>query len=195
VGSYLGCQFGGRMMDRYAPPIGGVAAVEVTQVIENGDPQETREEKLDAPLPRWEDPTAQQSAWRYLDLSSTVNRLVTGKETPPEPDLGQAVDANRDGTITLVELQAIPDTGLRLGNRIYSREELTKTCRRVVALKDGDKTPEDVHDAEIRITRADWLAAQSHDWTRFWMWPSGAALAVCVLFLLAFRDKTTEQGP
>ena len=189
VGSFLGCQFGGRMMDFYGPPIGGMPAVEVAQVVEDGTKRESRVEKADAPLPRWEDPAAAQSAWRYLDLSSTVNRLVTGKETPPEPDLGQAVDADRDGTITLAELQAIPDSGLRLGNRIYARGALIKTCHEVAVLKESDTMAGDVRDADIRITRADWLAAQSHDWTRFWMWPAGAALAVCALFLLAFRDK------
>ena len=52
------------MMDLFPAPVGNMAAV----VEDEGQPPR--------PLPPWNDPEAATSAWRYLDLSGTVKRLL-----------------------------------------------------------------------------------------------------------------------
>ena len=67
------------------------------------------------PLPPWDDPDAATSAWRYLDLSGTVASLVYGEQKQAaQPDMGATFDTNRDGKITLAEIEASAGVGVRV---------------------------------------------------------------------------------
>ena len=185
----VGCNVAGRMMEmpQYQAPVRSMPAVELVAASDAAG-SASRTDRPQASLPRWDDPAAAQSVWRFLDLSGTLNQLMTGKAPAVEPDLGQKLDADRDGVITLAELQKVPDEGLSLGKFVYSRDELIKVFQKIAAIKKADFPA-----AEIRVTRADWIAAQSHDWKRFWLWPSAAAFAVCLLFMVAYRDRPIRE--
>jgi nucleoside transporter len=187
----VGCNVSGSMMEmpRFQAPVSSMPAVELVAVSESGGQQQSVNREQ-ASLPRWDDPAAAQSAWRYLDLAGVIERYRKGddKSPPAEPDLGQKLDADYDGAITLAELQKVPDGGLSLGKFVYSRDELIKVFQKIAAIKKAD-----VPASEIRVTRADWIAAQSHDWKRFWLWPAAAAFAVCLLFVLAYRERPIQE--
>ena len=188
VGWLLGTTFlGGYLMDHFPAQVPNMPAAKVTKT---DDGTEQKKPDQEAALPKWNDPDAATSAWRYLDLSATINSIITGEEAKPEPDLADKLDSNKDGILTLAEVEKIPDDGLRLGNMIYSRDEMIEVFNKIVKLK---KSGEEAANGESGITRDDWLAAQSHDWTSLWLWPSGMAFAICAFFLLFFRDKPRED--
>jgi len=54
-----------------------------------------------------------------------------------------------------------------------------------VALRKADT------DHDSRVSRAEWLQAQSYDWYHIWLWPAIAAAVTLVLFWLGFRDEST----
>ncbi|MHC4177348.1 MAG: MFS transporter, partial [Planctomycetota bacterium] len=110
-----------------------------------------------------------------------------------KPDIAEMLDANGDGQITKAELAQIPDDGLKSGDKVYAENDLIGVFEKidgnkevrtkadfVAALKDAERN-------EIRVTRSDWLDAQSYQWSRIWFWPAGMAAIVCVLFWLGSR--------
>jgi predicted RND superfamily exporter protein len=97
-------------MNQSPPDLASMAAIEV----------ETDKPVEEAKLPRWDDPDAADSPWRFLDLSSTVNNWLKKdddqkEEEEPNLDLAQQLGTDKDGNITLAiieELQsALRDTG------------------------------------------------------------------------------------
>lgn len=182
VGFFLGAQLAGYMLDRFPAQIASMPATELPpRAGVAGQPV------AKAPLPAWNDPQAAASVWRYLDLTSTINRLRTGKEPAPTPDLAQKLDGDQDGTITMAEVQATPDTGLELGGLVYARDDLAATFRAIAAL--GGKP---VADEDIRLTRDNWLAAQACTWEKIWFWPAVVSLLIFLIFMVAFRDRAPE---
>jgi nucleoside transporter len=108
VGWLLGSTLGGHLMKWIPAQIAGMPAVAVSRTVKPGGIIEQQWTKLpEAPLPRWDDPQAAHSAWRYLDLSASINRLVTGKLAPPAPDLPALLGIDPDGETTLAELETI----------------------------------------------------------------------------------------
>jgi hypothetical protein len=140
------------------------------------------------PLPPWEDPDAATSAWRYLDLSGTVASLVYGeqKQAVP-PDMGSTFDTNRDGEITLTEIEAAPESVFEFGGQKYQRDELLTAVAKITA----DKKKVE----QIGVTRKQWLAAQSCDWQPIWLYPGIGVLVVLVIFLLAFKPPQKAAEP
>ena len=192
VGWMLGSKFGGLLMDRFPAEVPKMPAVKVATLVENGTTTILRTQVPDAPLPTWNDPGAAQSLWRYLDLSATINQMVTGKAPEPQPDLAEKLGAGTAGVITLAEVQAIPAEGITFGDFTYSRAEMVAVFEKIAGLKSGS-TPVPAAGGPISLTREQWLAAQSHDWRQFWLWPAGAAFAVCAFFALAFHDKKEPE--
>lgn len=174
VSFFAGAKLAGYMIDRFAPPVTSIAAVDA----------KTGKAVEKAPLPAWNDPAAAKSAWRYLDLSGTINQWRTGEEPKETPDLAKELDKNKDGKITWAEVDAVAEEGVVIGDFKYSRKALAGIFRTIANLGGGKVT-----DSNISLTRPDWLAAQSCDWKSIWFWPAVAALAVAVFFMLAFRDK------
>jgi len=179
VGYFLGAKGAGLMMDRFPPAIPTMAAVDV----------EKGEAVAEAKLPRWDDPNANPT-WGYLNLSATVSDLIKGKdeEAKPKLDLGQQLDTDKNG-LTLTEVEAIPDTGLEVDGLRYSREDMIDVFNRMAALRPADQEAED----PVRLTRKEWLKAQSCDWMPIWIWPSILLFVLLVVFAVGFRDKEESQ--
>lgn len=70
-----------------------------------------------------------------------------------------------------------PKTNLR-----YGREDL------LVAVGKADR------DGDGRVTRAEWRAAQTHDWFHIWLWPALAAAGTLAFFWVGFRDPPPEPS-
>jgi hypothetical protein len=177
VGYFLGAQGGGQMIEQFPAPVTEMAAVN----------PETGESAGDAGLPRWSDPDAATSAWRYLDLSTTLKRAM-GEEVPePGPDMAAQLDANKDGTITLEEVEAYDEPILVVDGTGYAKENLS----------DVFKT---IHDeleltGPVALTREQWLAAQSNDWQPIWFWPAVGCFVILAFFALGFQDKQIAAEP
>lgn len=176
VGWFLGTQLGGILMEK--PDIKAA----ITSMAAG--------EKKKASLPTWSDPMAATSAWRFLDLPGMANRLITGKRPEPKKDLGTLVDTNGDGVITREELDKVPEAGLKIGEDTYSRADLVSVFQRVADWK-AEKTKEKVP-AELSVSRADWLEAQSHNWKLLWFFPVLMGSVICGLFVVLFRDPEVE---
>jgi hypothetical protein len=135
VGYLLGAKGAGFMMGRFPPDLAAMPAV----IAATGQPTE-------AMLPRWDDPQAATSAWRYLDLSGTIKGLLQSPQERAKLDeknlvvlLGQ-LDADHNGTISPAEIDAIADAGLKVGELTYSKDEITKQFQGVqesLGLKGG----------------------------------------------------------
>ncbi|HYW81168.1 MAG TPA: MFS transporter, partial [Thermoguttaceae bacterium] len=176
----IGGNLGGFLMDQNPPEIATMAAVSV----------ETSEPVADAKLPRWDDPAAATSAWRYLDLSTTVSNLISpkaeGEEKPAPKDLAQQLDTDKDGLITIDEIEAFAEPAVEVDGLRYSKEDLTTVFKQIADLKKSDT---------VSLTRADWLKVQSNDWGPIWLYPSIFLFVVLGIFLLGFRDDPVEEAP
>ncbi len=148
----------------------------------------TEGEIVAAPLPSWVDPNAGDSAWKYLDLSSTVGAMLR-KEQAAAPtrgaDFGAANDANKDGQLQLAEIPESwieqPDTTKPESNLTYSGEEL----RKAFATLD----PESIG----TLTVTQWRAARAHNWQKIWIWPALMAGVTSLLFWLGFHDRISAS--
>ena len=180
VGMFLGSNGGGQMMKLFPAPVPDMGAA-----LGAAPGADTR------PLPPWEDPDTATGAWRYLDLSGTVSSLVYGEQTQAAPpDLGATFDANNDRTITLAEIQAAPEASFTFGGQQYQREEIAAAFKKVAGLQSQQAAPDDL----VRLTRKQWLRAQSCDWQPIWLWPGIGVFAILVIFLLAFRLPPKEAA-
>jgi len=174
VGMFLGSLGGGQMMETFPAPVRNMAAA-----LGGTDSR---------PLPPWEDPNAATSAWRYLDLSGTLSSVVYGEQAKEAaPDLAAKLDANRDGTITLAEVQTAPEATLQFGEHSYQRDELVAVFQKIAGLSSGGAV-----DDQVGLTRKQWLSAQSANWEPIWLYPGIGMFVILVIFLLAFRPPPKE---
>jgi nucleoside transporter len=202
VGWFIGAQICGRTMDRYPPLVKNMPATQNTA--------EGVKKIPEASLPTWAAPGAATSLWRYLNLSATIKGWFSEEQGPATSDIGQKLDtAPADGRITLAELQQVPQSGLQLGANTYAKQDLINVFRRIdghqqVRTKaDFRAVLQDTPTGELRVTRSQWVEAQSYQWPRIWVWPAGMALVVCALFWLGSRatepsgetDKKAEASP
>ncbi len=179
VGYLLGAQGAGLMMgnEKLKPDIPTMPATTAEGV-----------KKTDAPLPRWDDPNAATSAWRFLDLSGTVKGLLQkdeGKKEEPQLDLARQLDTNNDGKITIGEIEAIEGDGVTVDKLVYSKENLIDTFNNVHKQLGLE--------GEVALERAYWLEVQSLKWKHIWLWPSIGLWVVLIFFALAFYDKPDEE--
>lgn len=195
VGYLLGAKGAGLMMEQFPAQVGGIEAIKYA--IGGTRPAGT------VALPTWSDPKAAESAWRYLDLESTIKGLWSEEKKEEardedgkviQKDFGQAVDTDGNGTITVDEVNAIPDEGLRIGDFHYKRDDLVKVVKEIAALqKTGEDGGGPATEGQIGVTRKQWVASQSVQWAPIWLWPSGFAACVFLVFVLGFRDKPQEE--
>lgn len=139
--------------------------------------------ELKTPLPPWNAPP---SAWDYLNLSGTVNQLISGEQPKPTADIQDELDQDGDGKITMAEVKDMGDAGVTFGGTIYSRDEMIGLFKRVAKAQGGEED-------QISLDRKQWLRAQSCNWAPIWLWPSAAAFVILAIFALAFRDKPREE--
>ena len=80
---------------------------------------------------------------------------------------------------------------LQFGEHQYQRDELVAVFKKIASLPAGGAVPDD----QVRLTRKQWLAAQSCDWQPIWLYPGIGVLVVLVIFLFAFRPPRREAEP
>jgi hypothetical protein len=183
VGFLLGAKGAGLMMDKFPADVPTMTATV-------GDTN-AKDEK--APLPRWDDPNAETSAWRYLDLSGTLKNLLPkteeegDQEDAPKLDLAQQLDADKDGTITVAEIEAFEGSTVTVDGFNYAKADLTaifEKAHKTLGLE-----------GEVALNRTQWLEVQSNKWKPIWLYPSIGLFAILAFFALAFRDKPDEEAP
>jgi MFS family permease len=177
VGWLLGAQYAGYMMKQHPPQVRNMAAV---LGAESNDKR---------PLPPWNNPDTATSAWRYLDYSATLRSLVTGEAPQPVNDLAGELDDDGDGVLTMAEVEAVPDAGVTIGGHDYSRADLAAAFKAIANIEaEGEVAGDD-----IRLTRDQWLAAQSCNWRPIWLWPAAGASVILLIFALGFRDPVNAK--
>ena len=183
-GWFFGAKAGGLMIDTFPADVTTMAAVNA----------ETKEGVKDAKLPRWDDPDAATSAWRYLDLSTTIGNLISDDDAEAKPvakDLAQQLDADKkDGRITLAEIDAFPEPAVTVDGLAYSKDDLADVFRKIAALQ---KSGEGVQEGQVGLTRDQWLEAQSAKWGPIWLYPSVAAFVILAVFFVGFREERAEE--
>jgi len=100
-------------------------------------------------LPTWNDPTLENSAWRFLNLSATVNTML-GNPPPPVYHLGGELDTNKDNIITADEIAAITAEGVKIGDETYSKADIEEIFVQISRHLSGRGDP-----SQTPITRAD----------------------------------------
>ncbi len=174
IGWFVGAKGAGFMKDKYHADVTGMPGVVVN----------SKEEKDSAKLPGWDDPTAGDSALRYLDLSGTVKRLL-GDTAEAKPDLAKLMDVNADGTITVAEIEEFKDADFEVGGMKYKKADLITTFEDIHKKLDVDEAK--------GINRDQWMAVQVDKWQPIWLYPSIVAFAVLAFFFVGFREKKDEE--
>ncbi|MHB1036878.1 MAG: MFS transporter [Pirellulales bacterium] len=170
LGMLVGTQLAGLTAGAYVSPITITATDAKGEVIEK------------AALPNWEDTERDKTAWRYLDLSSTINAwLHPESKKEAVVDLAQQVDKNKDGEISREEIGKLPAKGVTVGDLTYSRKDLLTVFDKV-----------DLKGAGV-ITRPEWREAQALRWPSVWSWPALLAVATGMFFLLGFTAKAIPE--
>jgi len=133
----------------------------------------TEEAKTAKSLPAWNVPAMETSAWRYLDLAKTVKYLRGDKDVFKFGEhLG--LYTNPDGSI---DLDKIPDPWTS-GGVTYTKAELKATFDKIGS----------------HVTRADYLQAQRHNWSGFFV-PPAIFVAFWVFVFIIFGKQPPAAGP
>lgn len=170
LGMFVGSNVSGWIVEKYP-------AVKIEATTADG-------KVITTALPDWASTGADDSAWKYLDLKSTVGGMIFGKEevvSKHGPDFAAANDANGDGQLQLHE---IPEQWVERPNVDDTKQDLTYSGTALRAAF----AQLDPNSAGV-VTRAQWRAAQAHDWSKIWIWPALMAGATCLLFWLGFHDR------
>ncbi len=178
VGYLLGAKGAGIMMGQFPPDLAAMTAVNA----------KTGDKVADARLPRWDDPEAATSAWRFLDLRGTVEGLLKedeGKKEDPKLDLAQQLGTDADGKISLASIEKFKDSTVTVDGLEYSKENLAATFR-TAHEKLG-------LEGDVALDRKQWLAVQANKWNRIWLWPSIFCFVILAIFAIAFQDKPDED--
>ncbi|MBI2824256.1 MAG: nucleoside permease [Planctomycetia bacterium] len=134
-------------------------------------------------LPNWADTASADTLWKYLDPKTIRDRLFGEEKARTErgPDFAASNDADKNGTLELAE---IPDSW-------QERPDLADSAKDVTYSGDAlrDAFPRIDRDGNGSVTRAEWRAAQAHDWQKIWIWPAMMAGVACLLFWLGFHDR------
>jgi nucleoside transporter len=177
VGYLLGAKGAGIMMGQFPADLTSMAAVNA----------ETRDKVEDAKLPRWDDPEAATSAWRFLDLRGTVESLLKkqeGEKEEPKLDLAQQLGTDAEGRISLSRIGQFEGSSVTVDGLEYSKEDLAATFR-TAHEKLG-------LEGDVALNRKQWLAAQANKWNRIWLWPSIFCFVILAIFAIGFRDKPDD---
>jgi len=179
IGWLAGGKAAGLMLELSPADVPTMAAI-------SAENEETNEE---AKLPRWDDPQAAESAWRYLDLSATIGGLFSDEEAEATPAGLEQLDTDEDGRISLEEIDQYGDSSIEIDGFIYSKKDLGDLFRQIAeAEKPDEEAP-----AAVSLTREKWLAAQANKWDKIWFWPAIFCFVILFVFAVGFRDKSEEE--
>ncbi len=132
----------------------------------------TEEVKVAKALPAWNVPEMETSAWRYLDLAKSVKYLGGDKNVFGFGEhLGKYT--NNDGTI---DIDKLPDVW-EAGGVSYTKAELKATFEKI-------GTP---------LNREKYLAAQRHDWGKFFIPPAIFIVFWTFLFIVMGKEPAKAQ--
>ncbi len=192
----------GRMLAEVAPaPASDTTATESSSATASvNEMTKEQKEKLSAwkkNLPSWNDKDQDDSAWKYLDLKTTLLGEGEKKEKPAGsiPDgkhLGIDLDTNNDKVITYDEIMTFPAEGRVYNGFIFTRKTLLMIFQDVYAVTHNIE-PSAVIDTDIQVTRAEYLKAQSYGWDRIFMVPMALCAVAFVLLLLFGKDPKTHE--
>jgi len=143
------------------------------------------------PLPTWNDPTLENSAWKYLNLSATVNYSILGRTPPTAYHLGD-LDKNRDNIITADEIAEIGAEGVKVGPEdkatTFSKDDITEMFNQVAKHVSGT----DVASSKVEMSRKDWQEVQMRPWSKILFLP---IIMVCVFFVAFFVLGKDPEEP
>lgn len=146
--------------------------------IEQAKPQMTKIAAVEAaaeseatggiPMPAWNDPAAENSSFRYLDLAKTVKYFMGNKDVFASGEhLGKY--QKEDGTL---DLDKLPE---KVGDA--TKAQIAAGIDQVKAAA-GTET----------VTRNEWLSVQRHDWKKFFTYPAYFCIFWVVIFVLFGRE-------
>ena len=145
------------------------------------------------PLPMWNDPNMENSAWRYLNLSATVNSML-GKQPPAVYHLGGELDANKDNVITADEIATIPEGGLKNGVGdtavTFTKADVEDIFGQIAKHVAGS----DVDSSKISVSRKDWLGAQMRGWNKILWHPIILVGIFFLIFLILGKDPEEKKS-
>jgi len=168
LGMFLGSILSGRVIDGYPPFVGSMPATRHVVLDKDGEITELKPlEQLErAPLPEW---------------SEIVDRLDTDGN---EQIWLKELEAIREPGFQVVDETAARGGAVKRRTITYARKDLIRVFTKIDDHK-PIRTRGDFKTAkigEISVERADWLAAQVHDWTPMWLWFAFVAGVICVAF-------------
>jgi nucleoside transporter len=138
------------------------------------------------PLPEWGDAGMINSAWRYLNLSATLDTIIHKFKGIAEQEhvktWSELIDTNGDNKITLEELNASPET-VEIGSVKFAKGDFEKVFRKIVKVDSG----------EFSITRQEYLDAQSSNWRNLFLVPSIWIAIFAVIFAILGREPGKEK--
>lgn len=110
---------------------------------------------------------------------SAVSTTVALPAWDAEGKTGIARELNLTGEAQIV-IDDLPESVVEVDEKagtktIYTRDALATAARQADTNKDG------------KVSRAEWVEAQKHDWFHIWLWPAIAAAVTCALFWVGFR--------
>lgn len=116
----------------------------------------------------------------------TITALKNGEKQPDQllppwkteqgDGLAKALGAAEKDSVSVSAIDALPESGFKLGELSYSKDEVRAAATK--ADKNNDGT----------LTYEEWQGVRPHNWPPIWLWPGALAAVVCVLFLLGGRD-------
>lgn len=126
-------------------------------------------------MPAWNDPTTENSGFRYLDLAKSVKFLMGNKDVfAAGENLGKY--QNEDKTLNV---DALPEA---IGD--VTKAQIVAGLDQVKAITGKDT-----------VTRDDWLAVQRHNWQKFFIYPAYFCIFWVVIFILFGREpQKVEVG-
>jgi nucleoside transporter len=200
VGQVLGGWGYGYMRDANPPKFSDMTVAQSQLLNPEGTLPTGNTNTASVPIPTWSED--EDSMFQYLDLAAQVNKWL-GKEkeesTAREVDFGKLL---KDKPLTpeaiaeLNEEQFILDgikvsrmtlegVNVDLVNAVPASVQYTKEDLKILATEIAGKQ-------DFSLTRADWLAAQAHDWQKIFLYPAIFIAACFVIFLLLGRNPKEE---
>ncbi len=144
------------------------------------------------PLPVWNDPTLENTAWKYLNLSATVNSML-GKKPPVVYHLGEELDTNKDNVITAEEIAAVPAEGLKNGvgddAKTFTKADIEDIFGQIADYEAGKK----VDPSQISVTRKDWLGVQMRNWNKILLHPIILVGVFFAIFFVLGKDPEEKK--
>jgi hypothetical protein len=139
-------------------------------------------------LPEWVDANMVNSAWRYLNLSATLESVINKAKGIPEKEhvktWSELIDVNGDNVITSAELEAAQDT-IKIGDVEFAKSDFEKVFKMIVK--------HNTDDGDFSITRQQYLDAQSSNWHNLFLIPALWIAIFAVIFALFGKEPGKEN--